>query len=92
PAHGDPIDEPTTLFRRYITHRLAREGKVVAAFASMPPEGAGLDALLPVAYADTSPLLWPIARMSLEAHLVKLEREGRVLRTASGDYRLALGS
>ncbi|MDC3954978.1 MBL fold metallo-hydrolase [Polyangium jinanense] len=92
PAHGEPIDEPTTLFRRYITHRLAREAKVVAAFASMPPEGASLDALLPVAYADTPPFLWPLARMSLEAHLVKLVREGRVLRTSSGDYRLAPGS
>ncbi|MDI1446480.1 MBL fold metallo-hydrolase [Polyangium sp. 6x1] len=92
PAHGDPIDEPTALFRRYIAHRLGREAKVVAAFASMPPVGASLDALLPVAYADTPPLLWPLARMSLEAHLVKLVREGRVLRTASGDYHLAPGA
>jgi len=88
PAHGEPIDDPTQLFRRYITHRLAREAKVVAAFASVPAEGAGLDVLLPVAYADTPRLLWPIARMSLEAHLVKLVREGRVARTNDGGYRL----
>ncbi len=31
PAHGEPIDQPTELFRRYITHRLAREAKIVAA-------------------------------------------------------------
>ena len=28
PAHGEPIDEPTALFRRYIAHRLMREAKV----------------------------------------------------------------
>lgn len=89
PAHGEPIDDPTTLFRRYITHRLAREAKVVAALAPAPPEGTSLDALVPVAYADTPPLLWPLARMSLEAHLVKLVRDGRATRTGSGGYRLA---
>jgi len=27
PAHGDPIDQPTALFRHYIAHRLGREQK-----------------------------------------------------------------
>ena len=27
PAHGDPIDEPTALFRKYIAHRLMREAQ-----------------------------------------------------------------
>ena len=31
PAHGDPIDEPTALFRRYIEHRAMREKKSLAA-------------------------------------------------------------
>jgi ribonuclease/clavin/mitogillin len=30
--------------------------------------------------ADTPAHLWPIAKMSLEAHLAKLERDGRVRR------------
>jgi len=92
PAHGDPIDEPTSHFRRYIAHRLAREGKILAAIEAGPPEGvgegAGVDALLPVAYADTPTFLWPLARMSLEAHLVKLVREGRVRQAVSGEYRV----
>ena len=31
----------------------------------------------PIAYDDTPAHLWPIAKLSLEAHLEKLEREGR---------------
>lgn len=83
PAHGDPIDEPTKLFRHYIAHRLAREAKVVAALDAADetfPEGRSLEALVPVVYADTPVFLWPIARLSLEAHLIKLSREGRARR------------
>lgn len=80
PAHGDPIDEPSELFRRYVAHRLMREAKVVEALARRANVPASLDVLLPEVYGDTSPAIWPIARMSLEAHLIKLEREGRAAR------------
>lgn len=83
PAHGEPIPEPEALFRRYVAHRLGREAKVLAALDASA-EGRSLDALVPEVYADTPPFLWPIARMSLEAHLVKLEREGRARRAAAG--------
>lgn len=86
PAHGEPIDEPTALFRHYIAHRLARETKVLAAVAAAG-DGATIAELVPVAYADTPPTLWPIAALSLEAHLIKLEREGQVEKLASGMYR-----
>jgi glyoxylase-like metal-dependent hydrolase (beta-lactamase superfamily II) len=90
PAHGEPIaastggPSPTDLFRYYVKHRLAREAKVVAALAGLGPEGASLRALVAVAYADTPVLMWPIARLSLEAHLLKLEREGRAQRGGEG--------
>jgi glyoxylase-like metal-dependent hydrolase (beta-lactamase superfamily II) len=80
PAHGDPIDEPTVLFRRYIAHRLAREAKVLAAVKLAGAAGADAGALVPEAYADTPAHLWPIATLSLEMHLEKLEREGAVVR------------
>ncbi len=90
PAHGEPIaaatggPSPTELFRHYVAHRLAREAKVTAALAGLGPEGASLKALVSVVYADTPVLLWPIARLSLEAHLLKLEREGRARRSGDG--------
>ncbi|HEY8078511.1 MAG TPA: MBL fold metallo-hydrolase [Labilithrix sp.] len=85
PAHGEPIDEPTKLFRHYVAHRLKREEKVLGAVR----EGGGtaID-LVPRAYDDTPAHLWPIAKLSLEAHLEKLVREGRVARTAGDRYVL----
>ncbi|XXY53610.1 MBL fold metallo-hydrolase [Sorangium sp. So ce269] len=94
PAHGGPIDAPEELFRRYIAHRLGREQRVVAALEAASEGGDGgatLEGLLPVAYADTAPLLWPLARLSLEAHLIKLEREGRARRSDGGWRRAADG-
>jgi endoribonuclease LACTB2 len=90
PAHGDPITgdtggpTPSDLFRFYIAHRLKREARVATALAAAGPEGATGEALVPVAYADTPPTVWPIARLSLEAHLIKLEREGRARRAGEG--------
>jgi hypothetical protein len=45
---------------------------------------ATLDELLPVVYSDTPARLHPVARRSLHAHLIKLEREGRVAQRDSG--------
>jgi endoribonuclease LACTB2 len=93
PAHGAPITEgdpsmpvvsPTALFRFYIAHRLAREAKVLAALSAAGLGGADLDALLLLAYADTPPAIYPIARMSLESHLLKLARDGRARRGGAG--------
>lgn len=88
PAHGDPIDEPTALFRNYIAHRLAREAKVLSAVRNAGPAGADAAALVPDAYADTPAHLWPIAKLSLEMHLEKLEREGLVARTGAHAFRV----
>jgi endoribonuclease LACTB2 len=87
PAHGDPVREPDVRFRAYIAHRLMREGLVLAALAKLTGGGT-LDELLPIAYADTNPAIFPIARWSLEAHLIKLLREHRVERN-DDKYRLA---
>jgi glyoxylase-like metal-dependent hydrolase (beta-lactamase superfamily II) len=91
PAHGDPIDEPTTTFRRYVAHRLMREAKVLAAVEAVGgkrSEGASAVDLVPTAYADTPAQLWPIAKLSLEAHLDKLVQDGRVARTEAGGFRV----
>ena len=44
--------------------------------------------LLPLAYDDTPMHLWPLARLSLEAHLEKLVKDGTV-RERDGRYCLA---
>jgi len=87
PAHGDPIDRPSELFEKYVLHRLAREAKVLAAVIAAGDPGAEPAALVPDAYADTPMLLWPIAKLSLEMHLEKLEREGKIARVGAAAFR-----
>lgn len=76
PAHGEPIDEPAALFRKYIAHRLMRENKVFRAIEKAP--GSTDAELVPIAYDDAPAHLHPIALFSLRAHLEKLAAEGRV--------------
>jgi endoribonuclease LACTB2 len=77
PAHGEPIDDPTALFERYIVHRGMREEKVYAALPEAGEAPRTADEMVPVAYADTSAMLWPIALLSLQSHLAKLVEDGR---------------
>ena len=78
PAHGDPIDEPTKLFRHYVAHRLAREAKIAGAVGAKGANGVTDVELVTIAYDDVPPHVWPIALLSLQAHLAKLTADGRV--------------
>jgi glyoxylase-like metal-dependent hydrolase (beta-lactamase superfamily II) len=89
PAHGEPIDEPTALFQTYIAHRLMRERKVHDAIAGST--GVSAVDLVPMVYDDVSPAVWPLAKLSIDAHLEKLEREGRIERTRDGDHFRVVG-
>lgn len=88
PAHGQPIDDPTETFERYVLHRRMREEKIAAALAGVGSASA-LE-LVPLAYDDAPPTVWPLAKLSVEAHLIKLEREGRIARAADrpGAFRV----
>lgn len=77
PAHGAPIAEPSRTFDRYVAHRLMREAKVAAALLARPLSSVA--ELLPHAYDDTPAAAWPLAELSLEAHLDKLAAEGRAV-------------
>lgn len=77
PAHGAPIEEPRQLFNRYVDHRRMRESKVLRAVGLMG--AASSRDLLPHAYDDTPTSVWPLAALSLESHLLELERRGRVV-------------
>lgn len=85
PGHGHLITNPHDEARRLIAHRLKREQKVVAAFATKNP--ATLDELVSLVYDDVPQRMHPVARRSLHAHLLKLEKEGRV--RGGADWRLA---
>jgi glyoxylase-like metal-dependent hydrolase (beta-lactamase superfamily II) len=75
PAHGEPIAEPTALFRQYVAHRLMREAKAIRALRRRA-EGTSARELLPEVYDDVPEATWPLALLSLSAHLDKLVGDG----------------
>jgi endoribonuclease LACTB2 len=78
PAHGPIIDDAVGRLRAYVAHRLWREARVLEALQRRGRSAAG--ELVPEAYADAAPAVYPLAERSLEAHLIKLCADGRVRR------------
>ena len=84
PGHGNYIDNPYEIIEWTIQHRLDREEKV---FKKLSKLGAtGINRLLISVYNDVNPKLLPIAKWSLEAHLIKLIEDERVV-LEKGKYR-----
>lgn len=77
PAHGPVIKHAQAACDALIEHRLRRESKVLN---GVGVEGRSFDELLAIVYDDTPEKLWPLAAMSLEAHLQKLVSDGRLTR------------
>ena len=76
PGHGDLMDGGKQVLEALRAHRLAREDKVLRNLAKLSE--ANLDALIPVVYDDVPADRHQWARLTLQAHLIKLVQEGRV--------------
>ena len=76
PGHGEVIEQPIQEIKKLIAHRLGRERKVIESIQVL--KRADLQTLTVSVYDDVDSSLHPIARYSLWAHLLKLEKEGRV--------------
>jgi glyoxylase-like metal-dependent hydrolase (beta-lactamase superfamily II)/8-oxo-dGTP pyrophosphatase MutT (NUDIX family) len=74
-GHGFLVARPHDVLRALIVHRLAREVKVADALRAR--RRATLDELLPAVYADVPRAIYPVARRSLLAHLLKLQADAR---------------
>ncbi len=75
PAHGPVIEDGPGRIREYIEHRLMRERQILEAL------GDGLvtiPTMVERIYADVPQNLHRVAAQSVESHLKKLAREGRV--------------
>ena len=77
PAHGPVIDEPARLLTSYLEHRLERERQVLDALHDGRVTSEAIAAQI---YAGQSAAVLALASENVTAHLIKLEREGRVLR------------
>jgi glyoxylase-like metal-dependent hydrolase (beta-lactamase superfamily II) len=75
PGHGPYIADPRATIDEYIEHRLMRERKLVSAL-----EGGerSRSRLLALAWDDVPAELRPAAAIVMQAHLEKLEAEGRL--------------
>jgi glyoxylase-like metal-dependent hydrolase (beta-lactamase superfamily II) len=82
PGHGEVIGDPPAAIDALIAHRNGREDKIIQALALLGE--ADLETLTPQVYFDVPPQILPMARLTLEAHLIKLLQESRVLETPSG--------
>ena len=81
PGHGPTVFEAEGRLKEYLAHRAMREGQVMRALERGP---ATAGELVPGIYADVLPELHPVAERQVLAHLLKLEKEGRVVRTGMG--------
>ena len=76
PGHGNYMDNPYKTIDSIIRHRLARESKVMRNIEAN--QNLTIDELLPIVYSDIHDSLYPIAKMSLLAHLIKLVSDKKI--------------
>lgn len=82
PGHGRLLGEPGAVIDALVAHRLRREVRVLDALRAAGP--ADLAALVGIVYHDTPAALHRVAMRTLEAHLIKLAREGRASHDGEG--------
>lgn len=75
PGHGPWIEDPEAKIDEYVSHRLQRERKLVAA---LERGERSRQALLDAAWGDVPAAMRPAAALAMQAHLEKLEAEGRL--------------
>ncbi|MEZ5076295.1 MAG: MBL fold metallo-hydrolase [Solirubrobacterales bacterium] len=75
PGHGPWITDPAAKLAEYVEHRSSREHRLLAALAAGQRSRADL---LAEVWDDVPLELLPMAAMAMEAHLEKLEEEGRL--------------
>lgn len=77
PAHGEVITRPQEKLAEYIAHRQKREQQILAILQNTP-QGVTNETIVQSIYTDIDASLHALATLSVQAHLSKLEREGRV--------------
>jgi glyoxylase-like metal-dependent hydrolase (beta-lactamase superfamily II) len=82
PGHGPVVERAMEKIEEYVDHRRQREEEVLRGLLRNPRTPQDL---VPEIYAGYAKELYPAASRSVLAHLLKLEREGRVVRSGQGD-------
>ena len=73
PAHGYVLNQARHQIAKLKAHRLHREAKVLRVMQAHP--NGTLDDWVPLAYDDMPERIWPVAKRSLEAHVIRLQEK-----------------
>jgi glyoxylase-like metal-dependent hydrolase (beta-lactamase superfamily II) len=84
PGHGPLVGKPEAKIKEYIEHRMMREKQVLDALHKGRNTIGDITEMI---YVGVSPALQKVAEFSVQAHLEKLIREGRV-KSEGGRYLL----
>ena len=76
PGHGEVLENPYEVAEWIINHRLQREEKVASALKEATKGNP--ESLVKKVYDDVDSSLFPIAKASLLAHLIKLEEDNLI--------------
>jgi glyoxylase-like metal-dependent hydrolase (beta-lactamase superfamily II) len=87
PAHGPIISDPQARLSMYIARRLQREQQILTVLQEQS-QGRALPDIVQKIYLDINPRLYRAASLSVMAHLLKLEREERVVRVEGDSWTL----
>lgn len=87
PGHGPTIANAQEKIAEYIAHRRLREQQILQTLEVLP-RGVTIPEMVPAIYVDVDPKLHAIAAWSVEAHLLKLEKEGLVERIGENGWAL----
>jgi len=85
PGHGPEVLDAQDKLTEYVVHRLHREQQVIDALSTLP-SGITIPALVEHIYVDVDRRLYSVAAWTVEAHLLKLEREGYVRRNEQNGW------
>ena len=88
PGHGEVLENPHEVAEWIINHRLQREEKVASALKEVTKGNP--ESLVSKVYDDVDSSLFPIAKASLLAHLIKLEEDN--LASKEGDVFIWKGT
>ena len=84
PTHGAAITEPAAFVSALIDHRRMRDRQIIACL----DDGVGtIPAMVETIYATTDRRLFPAARRSVLAHVIRLVRQGRIAADGTPDER-----
>lgn len=82
PGHGPVVYDGRAKLEEYLAHREEREQEIRSVLVEGPRT---IPQIVSAVYAAYPPEVHPLAARTVLAHLLKLEREGKVARDGSGD-------